>query len=290
MIFGYSQGDLVGKLYQNVMTTSGNMTQSQFVSYTVGCFNNCPSFSSVSNIDDGTVYLVVGDGLGNDTYYRIDVRFKIEQITVFPNILNILFNFDSATILTYGNLDKTGGYAIKTWRFLEREPSTIASINNATWTIHRSAFDGKNTLYSIDQYSSVLTIWDYSRKQVSHLQLQVPSGIWVYNLVDLKYSTGTRQLYGLDRNCSVWQVDVFRGNCTKFISPNWQRQSVLVGGIQMVIDDSAFMMYFVGYNNGSYVLATVDLFRISLHQTPLSNAGTDLQWLGMALIEPRITG
>jgi len=295
MIFGYSQGDIAGELFQNKMTTNGVMTQTQFVAYTAGCYNDCPSFSSVHNPYDDVVYLTVGDGKGSNNYYKIEKSLTITNITLPREIIDVVFlrEGDRVHVISLSNLGlNVSGYAIHDWH--EDRSQLIEEVQNVTWTIGHStfarsdSFDRSDTLYAMDPYNSLLIIWRFGdpfRKNITVLHLKVPSEVWAYNIVDLKYSEGTHHLYGLDRNCSVWQVDVQEGTCKQLVSTDWQPQSVLVGGLQMVIDDK--MMYFVGYDraNGSYALATVNLEQNSLMQNTLTNAVQDLQWVAMVLIE-----
>jgi len=284
-VFGYSQDVQYGKLYHSILATNGTISNTELLTFTPGCYNDCPKFSSVYDSYGGYVYLKITLADNPDVVDAFSINQYDALKTVWPNNeRGILFYANgTAYFLRDNTANFINSYSVESWNAYTLTSSVIASITNSSYSIYRAAFS-KTTLYALDRDNEVLLVWPFTstpNNKITAIPLR-RSNVWVNSIQALQYSFVDSCLYGIDKSGSAWMIDVNSGSVSAEVNPQWPNLNSIVDGIQLAVDPvNSQGFYYLGYDTSINSYQLVSCSKKAISSIPLRNALFGLQWIGL---------
>jgi len=286
-IFGYLQDEHYGKIYHAFLSpTNAKLSGMELLSFVPGCHNDCPRFSSFYDPYGEFVYFKVSTDQkpGNVEAFAIN-NIKSMPIKFPPNVTTMSFYGNGTAYYLKDNSNSTSNsYAIYQWNAYTNASTIQRSVTNIANRFYRSCLVG-STLYALDRDKAQLIIWE-SASIFLTLKLN-QNNLWVNNIESLNYGYEGEErktffLYALDRNGTIWNINVILGFCVAINNPAFSASIHSTNSANQLVIDSREQKYFVGFDKSTnaYRLATVDKYGYTV-LVDLENTINGLQWIGL---------
>jgi len=228
-------------------------------------------------------------GVSPDVVDAFAVMEHESMVVDYPENATAMFFFGNGTayyLQANVTLD-SNSYAIMIWNAYN-DTQLQMTAQTTTHTFYRSCFSRIN-FYALDRENDVLIIWPLSSNSQMKVIPLSKNDQWVNTIesISWSYDQYDSHIYALDRNGTVWSIQIETGECDIVLSPKWPGFRSNVAANQLVFSPYTGNIYYLGYDVriDSYVLVTYD--GLESNVVTLHNALHGLQWIGLTMFAPK---